>query len=89
MAVQGAQVSVGTTETELTGAQTDATAGQSLVVANRGAADVFLGGTGVATSTGYKLAVNDIVRIDLGQGEKLSGIVAAATQSVHVLRAGV
>lgn len=89
MAVQAAQVSVGTTETELTGTQTDATAGQSLVVRNRGTADVFVGGTGVATSTGFKLAAGDSVSLELGQGEKLYGIVAAGSESVHVLRVGV
>lgn len=82
-------MSVGTSETELTGTQTDSTAGQSLVVQNRGAADVFVGGTGVTTSTGFKLAAGDSVSLDLGQGEKLFGIVATGTVTCHILRAGV
>lgn len=89
MAVDAAQVSVGTTETELTGAQTDTVAGQSLVAINKGAASVFLGGTGVTTTTGFELAAGESVNVDVNQGEKLFGIVATGTQTVHVLRIGV
>lgn len=89
MAVEGAQVSVGTTETELTGSQTDTIAGQSLVAINKGAASVFLGGTGVTTSTGFELAAGESVSLDVNQGEQLFGIVGSGTQDVHVLRIGV
>lgn len=91
MAAQGARVSVGTTETELTGAQTDTIAGQSVVVKlpSAATASVFLGGTGVTTTTGFELTAGSSISMDLGQGEQLFGIVATGTQTVHVLRTGV
>lgn len=89
MAVTSAQVSVGTTATELSAADTDTRLGQTLIVKNASAATaVFLGGSGVTTSTGLSLAAAATVTVELGQGEELYGIVAAATETVHVLRTG-
>lgn len=49
-------------------------------------ASVFLGGSGVTTTTGYELEVGDIVDVSLVAGDVLYGIVAASTEDVHVLR---
>lgn len=91
MAVEGAQVSVGITATELTGTQTDTLAGQSVVarLPSGAPASVFLGGTGVTTTTGFELTAGSSVAMDLSDGERLFGIIATGTQTVHMLRTGV
>lgn len=55
-----------------------------------GTASVFLGGSGVTTATGLEWAPDDgpLGDIELEPGESLYGIVAATTQTVHVLRTG-
>lgn len=65
--------------------------GQTVLVQNpSGGANVYLGGTGVtSTSYGYLLVGGSAFAIDLQAGESLFGVVASSTQSVSVIRQGV
>lgn len=80
MSMTSAQVSVGTTATVLvTGIKGSA----ELTIKNAGAASVFLGGSGVTTTTGLDLASGATVGLTVH--ESLYGIVATGTVTVHVL----
>lgn len=93
MAVQGAQITVATSATLLSGADGDNIAGQSVYVTNGDAAAIFLGASGVTTATGYSLAAGASLPwpVRLGVGEALYAISAAGTSAgaVRVLRTGV
>lgn len=89
MAVSSGQVTVGTTPTLLSAAETDSSAGEQIVVNNSGAVSVYLGGPTVSTATGYALAAGVVSpRLELGTGEALYAVVAAATSTLGVLRTG-
>lgn len=89
MAVAAARVNVATSATRLDTAESDSTAGRSVLVRNRGAAAVNLGASGVTTATGYQLDAGETVAIDLDPGEQLHGICASGTVACHVLQRGV
>lgn len=92
MAVVEASVTVATTATELSGGDAGGpTSGQSILVKVPAAgATVYLGGSGVTTTTGYPLAAGESFTADLGPGDTLFGIVVGpATQAVNVIRIGV
>lgn len=92
MAISSASVSVTTTATLLSGADSDNVAGQSVFVTVPAAGQtVFLGGPGVTAANGYPVATGTSFpwQLELGNGEALYGIVAATTQAVSVLRSGV
>ncbi|MEU6674762.1 hypothetical protein [Streptomyces sp. NPDC046925] len=93
MAVSSAAVTVATSATLLSAADTDSVAGQSIYVTNGDAAAVFLGPSGVTTANGYSLAAGASLpwRVDLGIGEALYAVSAAGTSAgaVKVLRTGV
>lgn len=90
MALEHAQVTVGTTATLLSAA-TAGRDGQSVLVQNpTGGVNVYIGGTGVTTSSyGYLLLAGSAFAIDLQAGEGLYGVVASSTQAVGVIRQGV
>lgn len=90
MAVSSAPVTVTTTATLLSAAETDGDARLSLLLkVPTGGATVFLGGSGVTTATGFPAAAGEPYAFDLAPGDALYGIVAASTQAVNVLRTGV
>ena len=92
MAINHAIVSVGATATLLTvAASGGGKDGSTILVQNpTGGQAVYLGGTGVTTSSyGFILAVGSNISIELNQDESLYGVVASSTQSVAVLRQGV
>lgn len=85
MAFSGTRVSVGTSATAI------ATQGAlrgfgAAVVCNRGVNPVYLGGADVTTASGFQLDPGEAMPVDFGDGDALYGIVAAATESVHVLQ---
>lgn len=84
MAVSSAQVTVGTSAT-LLASDSGINIGLQVTLKNKGAAVVFIGPAGVTTGNGYELAVGEVLPRDLGPGEELYGVVATATQPVHVL----
>jgi hypothetical protein len=90
MAVNHAQVSVGTTATLLSSASAGRN-GQTVLVQNpTGGVNVYLGGVGVTTSSyGYLLQAGSAFAIDLADAEGLYGVVTTGTQAVGVLRQGV
>ena len=90
MALSHAIVSVGTTATLLS-SSTAGRDGQTVLVQNpSGGATVYLGGTGVTTSSyGFILEGGVAFAIDLQDNESLYGVVASSTQSVSVIRQGV
>lgn len=84
MAVQAAQVTVGTSATSLTAS---GVAGARAIIRNAGSTSVFLGPSDVTTTTGYELATGESVEFALTSGSELFGIVATGTEDVHVLAA--
>lgn len=89
MAISSAQVSVTTSATLLSSAETDDRTGSALALTNGGAVTVFLGASGVTTGSGFGLAAGTSMALDLQPGESLYGIVASGTATVSVLRTGV
>lgn len=87
-------VSVTTTATLLSGADSQYTAGQSVLLKNAGGQTVYLGGSDVTADTtagtgGYPLSAGAEISVALGGVEKLYGRVAATTANVNVLQQGV
>jgi hypothetical protein len=56
-----------------------------LLIKNKGAASVFLGGASVTPETGYELEAAEAVSITLGSNEAIYGIVASGTVVLHKL----
>lgn len=90
MAIEHARPTVTTTASAIATGTNDRS-GQSVVVQNPSAgATVYLGGSGVTSSSyGYALVGGSDISIDLSGGESLFAIVASSTQQVNVLRQGV
>jgi len=90
MALAHERISVGTAATKISSdfAGKD---GQTLLIQNPSASVVvYLGGTGVTTSSyGYSLGALSDMSIDLQNGETLFAVVASSTLTVNVLRQGV
>lgn len=84
MTLATAQVAVATAATVVIVGDTNANG--TVVVGNRGAASVYLGGAGVTTATGFELAAGKDAILGLDPGETLYGIVAAATVAVSAFR---
>lgn len=78
------QVAVATTATLIIAG--DPIARSAVVVGNRGAASVFVGGSGVTTATGFEVKAGLDGYFHLDPGEALYGIVAAATVAVSAFR---
>jgi hypothetical protein len=91
MAVSTASVTVATTATQLSGADSGgSTSGQSVAVyVPTGGATVYVGSSAVTTAIGFPVAAGEKMAFSLEPGESLYGIVAASTQAVNVFRSGV
>jgi hypothetical protein len=89
MAITHQRVSVGTTATQISSNYAGKD-GQTVSVQNpTGGATVYLGGEGVTTTAyGVELAAGAAFTIEMQDGEKLYGVVAASTQTVNVIRQG-
>lgn len=87
MAIVASVVTVLTTPTLLVSGGPGANDLRTVLLRNDGAADIFIGGSTVATTTGLKVPTGGgTATIDLGPQDDLYGIVAAATQPIQVLR---
>jgi hypothetical protein len=86
MAVSAAQVVVGATAVALNPAESGV-AGGRLYVKNAGAAELVLGPSDVTTSSGFALAVDEMLEISYSYGERIYGVCATST-TAHVLRLG-
>jgi hypothetical protein len=86
--MQHGVVSVGTTATKIVGAGAPvAGAGsQSVKIRNSGAADVFIGGAGVTTTTGFPVAASTVLDLqNVEPGDTIFGVVASGSINVQVL----
>jgi hypothetical protein len=81
MAASSGQVSVGTSATLIA---TPAKGG-TLVLAHRGTAEIFLGGSAVAIGTGMGILANEVINFPIAAGIPIYGIVAAATEELNYL----
>lgn len=91
MAVTSAQVTVGTSATALTSAETDVVGGTKVYVRNTDATNgAALGGSGVTTGTGFRVgATTTVGPLELSAGEQLYAIrTGAADVVLDVLRLG-
>lgn len=59
--------------------------GARVLIRNPSAVSVYLGPATVATTTGFEVAAGDAVSVALYPNETIYGVVAAATQVVHVM----
>lgn len=85
MALETAQVAVGTTVVELTNRPaTDPS--NSLAV--RPTVDLFVGAAGVTAATGFLVSAGSTLTLDLQSSERVYGITAAGTGTAYVLRSG-
>lgn len=87
MAIRAERITVGITATRLDAVGTDSVVGTTLTVRCPGAA-IFLGGSDVATTTGYELPAGAVHTQQLTNGEAIYAVAAAAIVA-HVLHAGV
>lgn len=84
MAVSASQVSVGTSATSILDV---GDSGAVAEITNQGANPVFIGGSGVTTSTGYSLAAGATLRLTMSPEDEVFGIVASGSETVHVISA--
>ena len=87
MAIEAAQVSVGTSPVSLAEGGSN---GVSVLVQNVSATTTLLGGSAtMGTLAGAQLVGTSALGWYVGQGESLYGMTASGTATVHVLRGGV
>jgi hypothetical protein len=86
MALQSAQVAVGTTAVELT--QRDPADPRNSIVVTP-TVDLFVGPAGVTAANGYRVSAGTSLAMDLESSERLYGITASGTGTAYVLRSGV
>ena len=81
MALDSGLKAIASTATEISFASQG---GFIVMIQNLSGVDVFLGDSGVTTSTGYKLADGSSISYDLLTADSVYGIVATGTASVRV-----
>ena len=59
---------------------------QSVYFHNEHGSAIYLGGSDVATSTGYELANNENLEMRIPQDNELYAITGSGTGSVHIVR---
>lgn len=59
--------------------------GAKVLIRNPSAVSVYVGSAAVTTATGFEIAAGDALGLQLYQNELIYGIVAAATEVVHVI----
>lgn len=87
MAVEAAQVPLGTTAVEVT--RVPDIGDRAYSVALTPTVDTFVGPAGVTAANGYRVPAGATLAVDLGSGERLYGILASGTGTAYVLRTGV
>lgn len=90
MAVEGERVTVGTSATLLSKAESDLVRGSRVKIKVPAALSAIeVGGSGVTAGAGYELPSGEDMTLVLDPGEEIYGIVSSGTVEVHVLRQGV
>lgn len=82
-AITYARVTVSTSATLLYTAPTSG-AGRVLV-RNPSAVSLYVGDINVTTATGFEIAAGDALAVNLSNGDRLYGIIVAATQVIHTV----
>lgn len=82
LGIASAAVTVGTSEAALPSSALSNR--RRLIVQNRGTVAIYLGPTGVTTSSGLEVLPNGVVVIELGPGVTVFGISGSAGQNVRV-----
>jgi len=59
--------------------------GALVLIRNPSGVSVYVGPASVTTATGFEIAAGDALSVSMQANETLYGIVAAATQVVHVI----
>jgi hypothetical protein len=90
VAVDADRVTVTTTATSLDLALASAVSSSTLVVRNRGAVAVYLGGSDVTDTTGWQLDPGETLSVDLRSygPSGLFGITTSGSAVCHVCRLG-
>ena len=83
-AVTVTRVTVATTATLLWTAPASGTG--RILVRNPSSVSVYVGDATVTTANGFEIVAGDSVGINLSYGDRLYGIVVAATQVVHTIQ---
>lgn len=89
MTLRSAQTTVDTTAG---GTRIDGTSGSGafVLIKNQGTIAVYVGPSGLTTSTGFKLDAGESLSLDSIRGDDaLYGITGSSSTTVHVLQAGV
>lgn len=89
MALQTAQVTVGTSAVLLAGTPGTDITGFSVMVKAPDAATLYVGPAGVTSSTGFPVPAGTSITGDLEAGEALYGVLASGSGTASVLRSGV
>jgi len=58
---------------------------KSMTIRNNGSNTIFIGGSGVSTSNGFPIKVNESMDIDLDDASALYGIVATGNEDLRIL----
>ena len=85
MALQTAQVTVGTAPVELT---VEDVGGSSIIIQAPAAAVMYIGGSAVTSSTGFPIAAGQAISMDLNN-ERVYGVLASGSGTAFVMRTGV
>lgn len=93
VAIETAQVAVGTVAVELTSRGQDysdyADPTSSIAVTAPTTATLFVGSAGVTAATGFQVPAGQTLSVDLRPGEQLFGLLASGAGTASVLRTGV
>jgi hypothetical protein len=89
MAFDGRRVTVNSTGTPEVVASAEGDDGISVVVRNKSATAVNVGGPDVTPSTGFELAQDETLSVDLRPGEIIYACTATGSVELYVAEAGV
>lgn len=86
MAVVAAQVNVGTTATLLSA--DEGRDGSSVLVQAPSGVTLYVGGSGVTTTTGFPVPPGQTLSVDLPSFDAIYGVLASGSATASVLRVG-
>jgi len=81
--LRSSSVTIGTTPTEIPASPLSNR--KSITLKNNGSNTIFLGHSGVTTTNGYPLKINESLDIDLDDATTLYGIVATGSEDLRIL----
>lgn len=81
--IEDTAVTVGTSATQLPGTALDKR--RTLLIYNNGSAIIYIGPSGVTTSSGFPMAVGSALALSVAEGVAVYAISGSASQNVRVL----